>query len=52
MDVGSPEASGFRIPFRSDVVAELDAGEAIESAVGLLVDSSFAVGVGRDQARW
>lgn len=49
MDVGAPEAAGLVVVLLGDVVAEADAGAAVEAVVGLLVDAALAVGVWRDE---
>ena len=38
----------FRVEFRADIVAELDASVSVETAVGLFVPACWAVGVGGD----
>lgn len=47
LDVRSPEAPGLVLVFRCDLVAESDAGVAIEATIRLLVECPLAVGVGR-----
>lgn len=48
--VGPPEAPRLDAVLVAHVVAELDAGAAVEAPVRLLVDLRRAVGVGRDDA--
>lgn len=52
MDVGAPEAARLVVVLGGDVVAEADAGGAVEAGVGLLIDAAVAVGVGRDEVAW
>ena len=49
LDVGTPEALGLGLPFRCNVVAELNSGLAVEAAIGLLVDMARAVWVFGDK---
>ena len=49
MHVGTPEALGLGVVGLGDVVAEADAGGAVEALVGLLVDAALAVRVGGDE---
>ena len=48
MDIDAPLAPGLDLVLGGDDVAEPDAGEAVQTCVGLLVDLTLAVGVGRD----
>lgn len=52
MDVGAEEARRLDVVLLRDVVAGLDAGDAVETRVGLLVDEAWAVGVGRHDVFW
>lgn len=49
--IGPPEAPRLFVMLGRNVVAEADAGVAVEAAVGLLVYPALAVGVWRDQVR-